>query len=88
MSKQNRKISYWSIDFLTGEENSFDSDMFCRFMAYMTQIDKQELLSKDDKQNKAISLDNVKEVTKQGIHLFRVIFKSCKYNPRLIICQA
>lgn len=80
MSTQSRKISYWSFDFLSGDDHSFDGDVFCRFMAYIKELSAQDLLVRDDKQNKAISIESVKDETKQGIHMYKVVFKSCKYN--------
>jgi hypothetical protein len=80
LSTQNRKISYWSFDFLSGDEHSFDGEIFCRFMAYIKGLSSQDLLVRDDKQNKAISIESVKDETKQGIHMYKVVFKSCKYN--------
>lgn len=80
MSTQKRKISYWSFDFLSGDEHCFDPDIFCRFMTYLKGVDPQRLLRRDEKQNKAISLESIREEDKQGMHLYKVIFKSCKYN--------
>lgn len=80
MSTQKRKISYWSVDFLSGDEHFFDADIFCWFLTYLQCIDQQELLYRDEKQNKAIALESIQEETKQGIHMYKVIFKSCKYN--------
>lgn len=80
MSTQKRKISYWSFDFLSGDEHCFDPDIFCRFMTYLNGVDPQRRLRRDEKQNKAISLESIREEVKQGMHLYKVIFKSCKYN--------
>lgn len=80
MSTQKRKISYWGFEFLSGDEHFFDTEVFCRFMDYLQTVDSQTLLYRDDKQNKAISLESIREETKQGIHLYKVIFKSCKFN--------
>lgn len=80
MSTQKRKISYWSFDFMSGNEPCFDPDVFCRFMEYLQGIETQRLLYKVEKQNKAIVLGSICEENRQGIHLYKVIFKSCKYN--------
>ena len=80
MSTQKRKISYWSFDFLSGDEHFFDADVFCRFLAYLQTVNQQSLLYRDEKQNKAIALESIREETKQGIHMYKVVFKSCKYN--------
>lgn len=80
MSTQKRKISYWSFDFLSGDEPCFDPEVFCRFMTYLKGVDSQRLLHRDEKQNKAIALESIHEEVKQGLHLYKVIFKSCKYN--------
>lgn len=80
MSTQKRKISYWSFDFLSGDEHCFDPEVFCGFMAYLKSVDSQRLLHRDEKQNKAIALESIHEEVKQGLRLYKVIFKSCKYN--------
>jgi hypothetical protein len=80
LSTQKRKISYWSFDFLSGDEHFFDADVFCRFLAYLQTVNQQSLLYRDEKQNKAIALESIREETKQGIHMYKVVFKSCKYN--------
>ena len=80
MSTQKRKISYWSFDFLSGDEHYFDPEVFCGFMAYLKGVDSQRLLHRDEKQNKAIALESIHEEVKQGLRLYKVIFKSCKYN--------
>ena len=49
-------------------------------MEYIKGVSAQELLVRDSKQNKAISIESIKEETKQGLHVYKVIFKSCKYN--------
>lgn len=83
MSTQKRRISYWSFDFLSGNEHSFDAEIFCRFLTYLRTLqnaEQQSLLYRDERQNKAIALESIQEETKQGIHMYKVIFKSCKYN--------
>ena len=81
MSTQNRKISYWSIDFVDKDDNRFFSeDIFCRFMAYIRSLKMQELLFRDEKQYKAVSVESIEKKDKQGKKIYRVIFKSCKYN--------
>lgn len=80
MSTQKRKISYWSFDFLSGDEHCFDPDIFCRFMTYLNGVVPQRRLRRDEKQNKAISLESIRKEDKQGMRLYKVIFKSCKYN--------
>lgn len=76
MSTQKRKISYWSFDFLSGDKHSFDPEVFCGFMAYLKGVDSQRLLHRDEKQNKAIALESIHEEVKQGLRLYKVIFKS------------
>ena len=49
-------------------------------MTYLKGVDSQRLLHRDEKQNKAIALESIHEEVKQGLHLYKVIFKSCKYN--------
>lgn len=80
MSIQKRRITYWSIDFINNEEHSFDQALFCRFMKYVAGLDETTRLEKNAKTNKAISLESVNDETKQGVHLLKVVFKSCKFN--------
>ena len=81
MSIQKRKISYWSVDFETNEgRHYFDEDIFKRFMSYLVGLDEKSLLFRDEKNNKAISIESIRDEVKQGIHLIKCAFKSCKYN--------
>lgn len=80
MSVQRRKLSYWSIDFLSGDHHFFDADVFCRFLGFLTSLSDTEKLFRDEKNNKAVSLASIRDETKQGMHLYKIIFKSCKYN--------
>ena len=80
MSLQRRKLSYWSIDFLSGDHHFFDADVFCRFLGFLTSLSDTEKLFRDEKNNKAVSLASIRDETKQGMHLYKIIFKSCKYN--------
>lgn len=38
MSVQRRKLSYWSIEFASGDEHHFDSQLFCRFLNYVDNL--------------------------------------------------
>lgn len=80
MSKQNRKISYWSFDFVADNEHFFDEGIFCRFMAYLDKLEAQQLLLRVEKQNKAISVESILCETKHEKQIYKVVFKSCKYN--------
>ncbi len=80
MSIQKRKLSYWGIDFISGEKHSFDPTLFCRFVDYVNSLPSANKLFRDERNNKAVSLSSIKEETKQGLRLYKVIFKSCKYN--------
>lgn len=80
MSTQKRKISYWSIDFLSGDDHYFDPDIFCRFMTYLQNIKGKNRLIRNERQNKAIALESIYEENRKGLRLYKVIFKSCKYN--------
>lgn len=80
MSLQKRKLSYYGIDFLSGDEHSFDSTLFCQFMAYLNGLPILSKLFNDTKAQKAISLASIRDETKDDIHLYKIVFKSCKYN--------
>lgn len=80
MSTKKRKISYWSIDFLSGDDHYFDPDIFCGFMTYMQNVEDIKRLIRNEKQNKAVALESIYEENRKGLHFYKVIFKSCKYN--------
>lgn len=80
MSTQRRKLSYFGIDFLSGEQHSFDSALFCEFLSYVNNLSTSSKLFNDEKTKKAIALDRISDETKEGIHLYKIVFKSCKYN--------
>ena len=80
MSTQRRKLSYFGIDFLSGEQHNFDSALFCQFLAYLNGLPTQSKLFNDEKSKKAVALASILDETKEGIHLYKIVFKSCKYN--------
>lgn len=80
MSVQKRKLSYWGIDFAAGDTHFFDSGLFCRFVDYVSNLPEANKLFRDEKNNKAVALSTIRDETKQGLHLYKITFKSCKYN--------
>lgn len=80
MSVQKRKLSYWGIEFASGDNHFFDAPLFCRFLSYVQSLPDENKLFRDEKNNKAVALSSVRDETKQGLHLYKIIFKSCKYN--------
>lgn len=80
MSTQKKKIGYWGFDFQIGDQPWFDPEVFCRFMDYLKTIDPQELLHRSEQENKAVALESIQEIERHGIRIYKVVFKSCKYN--------
>lgn len=80
MSVQKRKLSYWGIEFVSGDTHYFDPQFFCRFLEYVSSLAEGAKLFRDEKNNKAVALSNIRDEIKQGLHLYKIIFKSCKYN--------
>ena len=80
MSTQRRKLSYYGIDFLSGDKHHFDSKLFCEFLLYLERLPAQNKLFNDEKAKKAVALSSLLDETKEGIHLYKIVFKSCKYN--------
>lgn len=80
MSVQKRKLSYWGIEFASGDNHFFDAPQFCRFFSYVQGLPDDEKLFRDEKNNKAVALSSIRDETKQGLRLFKIVFKSCKYN--------
>ena len=80
MSVQKRKLSYWGIEFASGDNHFFDVPLFCSFFSYVQGLPDDEKLFRDEKNNKAVALSSIRDETKQGLHLFKIVFKSCKYN--------
>lgn len=80
MSVQKRKLSYWGIEFISGDNHFFNAPLFCRFLSYVQGLSTDEKLFRDEKNNKEVALSSIRDETKQGLHLFKIVFKSCKYN--------
>lgn len=80
MSVQKRKLSYWGIEFASGDTHYFDPQLFCRFLEYVNSLAEGDKLFRNEKNNKAVALSSIRDETKQGLHLYKIIFKSCKYN--------
>lgn len=80
MSTQKRKLSYFGIDFLSGENHRFDPALFCDFLAYLDALSTQDKLFNDEKTKKAVAVDQMLNETKSGLHLYKIVFNSCKYN--------
>lgn len=80
MSISRRKITYYSIEFMQEDHNFFNEDLFCKFMRYLREMNNADRIFNDINTNKAIDFNSISEETKQGIHMFKISFKSCKYN--------
>ncbi len=80
MSIQKRKIAYHSIVFTDGETNSFDNILFFNFIGYLESLHDKEKIFRDEKNKKAVSIERIESVTKEGMDFLKVTFKSCKYN--------
>lgn len=80
MSTQRRKLSYYGIDFLSGDNHHFNSELFCEFLSYLNELPNQDKLFNDEKTKKAVALSSLRDETKEGLHLYKIVFKSCKYN--------
>lgn len=80
MSVQKRKLSYWGIDFASGDTHFFDSELFCQFLEYVNSLPRANKLFRDEKNNKAVALSSIRDERKQELHLYKITFKSCKYN--------
>ena len=77
---QHRKLGFYSIDFLYGNDHYFNTDDFCEFIEYMDKLPDEDKLFNDVNNSKAVSMANIKDETKQGLHLYKIVFKSCRYN--------
>ena len=80
MSVQKRKLSYWGIDFTSGDTHFFDARLFCGFLDYVNNLPDADKLFRDEKNNKAVALSSIRDEIKQGLHLYKITFKSCKFN--------
>ena len=80
MSTQRRKLSYYGIDFLSGDNHSFNASLFCEFLSYLAELPEHSKLFNDVKTKKAVALSSISDETKSGLHLYKIVFKSCKYN--------
>lgn len=80
MSVQKRKIGYHSIVFSDGENHQFDIELFCKLIGYIAGLNDAEKIIRDEKNHKAVSVDSISTVNKEGYEFIRIVFKSCKYN--------
>ena len=81
MSKNNRKLSYWTINFVNQrEETSFDSELFIDFLQYVISLDSKKLLINDRRNYKAMALKSIQFAEVDSIKICKIVMKSCKYN--------
>lgn len=80
MSTHKRKIGYYNITFTNGDTFTFDNNLFFDFMNYLSSLDANDKIFRDEKNKKAISVDSISHIKKEGMDFLKVIFKSCKYN--------
>ncbi len=81
MSTKNRKIKYFSIEFIDSNENkSFDKDVFCNFLNNIVSLNESDRIIKNDTQKKATELFSVDKYEQNGNLILQIVFKSCKYN--------
>ncbi len=80
MSTQKRKLSYWSIEFISDDNHYFDAPLFCRFLDFVGALADTAKLFRDKRNNKAVALSSVENKNVQELNLYKIVFKSCKYN--------
>lgn len=80
MSTQRRRLSYYGIDFLSGDNHSFNPGIFCEFLSYLSGLSETGKLFNDPKSKKAVAVSSILEEEKDGMHIYKIVFKSCKYN--------
>lgn len=80
MSTRKRKLSYWGIEFVSDGNHYFDVPLFCRFLDYIGSLTDVAKLFRDERNNKAVALSSVEKEKIQELNLYKIIFKSCKYN--------
>lgn len=80
MSIQKRKIAYHSIIFTDGEKYCFDCALFFNFIGYLSSLQDDEKIFRDEKNKKAVSIERIESVNKEGMDFLKITFKSCKYN--------
>lgn len=80
MSKRNRKISYWSINFSNGEELEFSPDVFQSFISYLDQLEEIDKIYRDERTSKAFSIESINDYISHQKKQYKIVLKSCKYN--------
>lgn len=80
MSLQKRKIAYYSIAFINGDDKFFDAQLFYDFLKYVNTISGSDRIFNDTINKKATDFDAIRFETKEGLSLVKVAFKSCKYQ--------
>lgn len=80
MSSKNRKISYYSFEFTDGDNKFFDIDIFNSFLDFINNLSEADRLLNDKRATKAQELYSIEKISVQGKNIYKIIFKSCKYN--------
>ncbi len=80
MSIQKRKITYYNIIFKNAEDNFFDNNLFFMFVDFLNSLNSDEKTFRDDKNKKAVSIESIEKMKKEGMDFLKIVFKSCKYN--------
>lgn len=79
MSVQRRKLSYWSIDFLSGDKHSFDSALFCRFLSYVGSLNDTDRLFREKCGNYWYNQETAK--LRQFLNYLFGVSKPCRVFP-------
>ena len=81
MSKNNRRLSYWTVNFINQQgEQSFDDSLFIDFLQYVINLDSKRLLINDRRNYRAEALKNLKLEKVDSFTICKMVMKSCKYN--------
>lgn len=80
MSLQKRKIAYYSIAFINGDEKFFDAQLYYDFLRYVNTLSGVDRIFNDTTNKKATDFDAIRFENKEGISLAKIAFKSCKYQ--------
>lgn len=81
MSTNNRRLSYWTINYIDSQEQiSFDGDLFLDFLDYCISLEPERLLINDRTKYKAVALKSMQIEEVDSLRICKIVMKSCKYN--------
>lgn len=80
MSTSTRRLGYYSVQFYYKDDIFFKKEEFIKFLNEINGMEDIKKVIQDPKTNKAIILDKIIKHTANDVDVYKLIFRSCKYN--------